>query len=98
MLPDLVLQILTNPWGIFLLLLVGAICGLFVHSAAPRAGERLLGVITRGFLGALAGVWAAAAIHLPDLLMVGFRGVTFPAAWSLLGGIIFMMLFRILHI
>ncbi len=95
--PDAVLETITSPWGIFLLVLVGAICGLFVHAAAPQPGG-LLGVMARGFLGALAGVWVAAALPLPDLVTIGFAGLSFPIAWALLGGIIVMMLFRILRI
>jgi hypothetical protein len=96
--PAAVMEMLTSPWGIFLLVLVGLICGLFVHAAAPQPQAGLLGVMVRGFLGVLAGVWAAAMLQLPDLLILDFGGVAFPLAWALLGGIIFMMLFRILRI
>lgn len=98
MVPPVVIQTLTSPWGIFLLILVGAICGLFVHVAAPQPNARLLGVIIRGFLGALAGVWTVAALQLPNLLTLSFGGVSFPLAWALLGGIIVMMMFRMLRI
>ncbi len=98
MIPALVINTLTNPWGIFMLLLIGAICGLFVHAAAPQADAGLLGVIVRGFAGALAGVWIAAGLHLPALLRFHLNGLNFPVGWALLGGIIFMMLFRILRV
>ena len=96
--PAAVMEMLTSPWGIFLLILVGSICGLFVHAAAPQGQASLLGVIIRGFLGALAGAWVAAMLQLPNLLILDFGGVAFPLAWALLGGIIFMMLLRILRI
>ena len=96
--PAAVLEMLTNPWGVFFLVLVSAVCGLFVHAAAPQPHAGLLGVMVRGFLGALAGVWAAALLQLPGLLVINFGGVAFPLAWALLGGIIFMMVFRILRI
>ena len=96
--PESVIETLTTPWGIFLLTLVGAICGLFMHAAAPDARAGLLGVVVRGFLGALAGVWVAASLQLPNLLTVHLGGLNFPVGWALLGGIIFMLMFRILRI
>ncbi len=98
MVPSAVIQTLTTPWGIFFLILVGAVCGLFVHAAAPQANAGLFGVMIRGFLGALAGVWVVSALQLPLLLTLNFGGITFPLIWALLGGIIFMMMFRILRI
>ncbi len=96
--PEAVFQTLTNPWGIFLLLLSGSVAGWFLQASAPDAQHGLLGVIVRGFLGALAGIWAAAALHLPGLLRLTFHGLTFPLGYALLGGIIFMLTFRVLRI
>ncbi len=98
MVPVPVIQTLTSPWGIFLLILVGAICGLFVHAAAPQANAGLFGVLVRGFLGALAGVWVVSALQLPNLLTLNFGGLSFPLAWALLGGIMVMLMLRILRI
>ncbi len=98
MLPTAIIYTLTSPWGIFFLVLVGAICGLFVHAAAPQPNAGLFGVMLRGFLGALAGVWLVGVLQLPDLLTLDFGGLSFPLGWSLLGGIIVLMIFRILHI
>ncbi len=96
--PDVVVETLTNPWGIFLLVFSGAVAGWFLQASAPDARHGLLGVVVRGFLGALAGLWAAAALHLPGLLLLSFQGLTFPLGYALIGGIFFMLAFRMLHI
>ena len=98
--PAAIIDILTNPWGIFLLVLIGTACGWFVHAAAPRPdqGLGLMGVMVRGFVGTLAGLWVAALVGLPDVFVLNFGGLAFPVLWALVGGIIFMMVFRILRI
>ncbi len=96
--PDMIVETLTNPWGIFLLVLSGSVAGWFLHASAPDARLGLLGVIARGFLGALAGIWAAALLHLPGLLLLNFQGLSFPLGYALIGGVIFMLTFRMLHI
>ncbi len=96
--PDAVLLTLTNLWGIFLLLLIGAVCGFFVYMAAPDAHAHVWGVMIRGFLGALAGVWLAALLGLPTIFALGIGTLSFPVAWALLGGIVFILMFRLLRI
>ncbi len=96
--PDVVIETLTNPWGIFLLVLSGTVAGWFLQASAPDGRHGLLGVVIRGFLGALAGLWVAAMLHLPGLLVLSFQGLAFPLGYALLGGILFMLTFRMLHI
>ncbi len=98
MLPEVVIETLTNPWGIFLLVLSGTVAGWFLQASAPDARPGLVGVIVRGCLGALAGIWAAAALQLPGLLPLNFSALSFPLGYALLGGVIVMLVLRILHI
>ncbi len=96
--PDMVLETITHPWGIFLLVLSGTVAGWFLQASAPDARVGLLGVMVRGFLGALAGVWVAAALQLPGLLVLSFQGIVFPVGYALIGGVLFMLTFRMPHI
>ena len=96
--PDPVLATLTSPWGVFLLVLVGTACGWFVYMAAPDARAHVFGVMVRGTLGTLAGVWLAALLGLPALLALNIGTLSFPTAWALLGGIVFILMFRLLRI
>ncbi len=92
------IETLTSPWGILLLTLVWAVSGLFVHAAAPGARGGCLGIIVRGFLGALEGVWLTASLQLPNLLTINLGGISFPFMYALMSGIMFMLMFRILRV
>lgn len=96
--PETVLDILTSPWGLFLLTLSGALAGLLVQGALPDTRPGLVGVLVRGFLGAAAGIWIAMLLHLPDLVWIRFEDIGFPLAYAVLGGVLFILTSRILHI
>jgi uncharacterized membrane protein YeaQ/YmgE (transglycosylase-associated protein family) len=68
-----------------LLLLVAAICGSIGQSLVGYSVGGCLTSIVVGFVGALIGTWVAAALGLPEPLVVNVGGESFPVLWSIIG-------------
>jgi uncharacterized membrane protein YeaQ/YmgE (transglycosylase-associated protein family) len=55
------------------------------------AGGFVISILV-GFLGAFLGVWIARMAHLPQLFIIAVEGHPFPVIWSIIGGLILVVL------
>lgn len=83
-------------WDFLLLLLVAAIIGAIAEGVAGFSFGGLGMSIVVGFIGAVVGHWLQSSFHIPELLPVRVAGHTFPVLCSVLGGVLFVLLLRVL--
>ncbi len=76
--------------GLFILLLIAAICGGVAQSLVGYSRGGCLASIVVGYIGALLGWWIADSLNLPLLLQVNIQGQRFPVIWSIVGGVLFV--------
>jgi uncharacterized membrane protein YeaQ/YmgE (transglycosylase-associated protein family) len=82
--------------GLFVLLLVAAICGAIGRAIAGGTRGGCLVSVAVGFIGALLGTWIARAIRLPDVLAISIDGHPFPIVWSIIGAALFVAFIHLL--
>jgi uncharacterized membrane protein YeaQ/YmgE (transglycosylase-associated protein family) len=77
-------------------LVIAGICGAVARAlAGGTAGGFVLSVLV-GFLGAFIGTWLARQFRLPELFAVSIGGHPFPIVWSIVGGMVLVMLGHLL--
>ena len=91
-------SIFNSVWNILLLLAVAALCGMIAQAVAHHHRGGCLASIGIGFLGAVLGVWLAGVLHLPNMFSVNVGGTSFPIVYALLGGLLLLVILRILRI
>lgn len=74
---------------LLILLLIAGVCGAVGQSIAGFSRGGCLVSIAVGFIGALIGSRIAAALGLPEPLVVSVDGRQFPILWSILGATLF---------
>jgi uncharacterized membrane protein YeaQ/YmgE (transglycosylase-associated protein family) len=73
-------------------LIVAGVCGAVARAlAGGTAGGFILSILL-GFLGAFVGTWLARMLHLPEIAMIAVNGKSFPIVWSIVGGMILVLL------
>jgi uncharacterized membrane protein YeaQ/YmgE (transglycosylase-associated protein family) len=73
-------------------LVVAGICGSVARAFGGGTGGGFLVSIVLGFVGAFVGTWMARAFHLPRFWVVAIDGRAFPIVWSVVGGMVLVML------
>ena len=71
--------------GFLLLLLIAAVAGAIGQALAGYSLGGLVISIIVGFVGAYIGTWLAGQLHLPEFLVVGIDGRSFPLFWAIAG-------------
>ena len=85
----------TSLKGILILLIIAAVCGGLGRAIAGGARGGLFTAIALGFIGAWLGSYAARRFSLPDVLLVGIEGHSFPVLWSIAGAALFVAVIQI---
>ena len=73
-------------------LVIAGICGAIARAIAGGTGGGFIVSILLGFLGAFLGTWIARHAHLPELLTFEVDGHHFPILWSIIGGVILVVI------
>jgi uncharacterized membrane protein YeaQ/YmgE (transglycosylase-associated protein family) len=76
-------------------LVIAGICGAIARGIAGGGGGAIVAVLL-GFLGAFLGTWLARMLHLPEVLAVKVGGHPFPIFWSIIGGILLVIVAHLL--
>lgn len=82
--------------GLFVLLVIAAICGAVGKALGGGSRGGLLASIALGFIGALFGPWIALQFHLTEPFMLKVGGQAFPIVWSIIGAALFVGLLHLL--
>jgi uncharacterized membrane protein YeaQ/YmgE (transglycosylase-associated protein family) len=73
-------------------LVVAGVCGAIARALGGGTGGGFIVSILLGFLGAFVGTWLARLLHLPELISVAIGGHHFPILWSVVGGMLLVLL------
>jgi uncharacterized membrane protein YeaQ/YmgE (transglycosylase-associated protein family) len=73
-------------------IVIAGICGAIARAIGGGTGGGFILSVLLGFLGAFVGTWLARALHLPELLVVAVGGHPFPIVWSILGGMLLVII------
>ena len=73
-------------------LIVAGVCGAIARALGGGTGGGFIVSILLGFLGAFVGTWLARLLHLPELFSVAVAGRSFPIVWSVIGGMLLVLL------
>jgi uncharacterized membrane protein YeaQ/YmgE (transglycosylase-associated protein family) len=73
-------------------IVIAGICGAIARAIGGGTGGGFILSVLLGFLGAFVGTWLARVLHLPELLVVAVGGHPFPIVWSILGGMLLVIL------
>jgi uncharacterized membrane protein YeaQ/YmgE (transglycosylase-associated protein family) len=73
-------------------LVIAGICGAIARGLAGGSARGFILSILLGFLGAFVGTWIARTLHLPELVAVAIAGHPFPIVWSILGGLVLVLI------
>jgi uncharacterized membrane protein YeaQ/YmgE (transglycosylase-associated protein family) len=73
-------------------LVIAGICGAIARGFGGGTRGGFVVSILLGFLGAFLGTWIARLLHLPELLVVAIAGHPFPIVWSIIGGMLLVLL------
>jgi uncharacterized membrane protein YeaQ/YmgE (transglycosylase-associated protein family) len=76
---------------VLIYLVIAGICGSIARGLAGGTSGGLIVSILLGFLGAFLGTWIARTAHLPALWTVFIGGQSFPIVWSIIGGILLVV-------
>jgi uncharacterized membrane protein YeaQ/YmgE (transglycosylase-associated protein family) len=77
-------------------LVVAGVCGVLARALAGGTSGGFIVSILLGFLGAFLGTWIARLFHLPEILVLTVGGHPFPILWSIVGGIVLVVLAHLL--
>jgi uncharacterized membrane protein YeaQ/YmgE (transglycosylase-associated protein family) len=72
-------------------LVIAGICGAIARAIAGGTGGGFVVSVLVGFLGAFVGTWLARLLHLPALVVVAIGGHPFPIIWSIVGGLVLVI-------
>src|SRR5580698_6761642 len=73
-------------------LIIAGVCGAIARALGGGTGGGFIVSILLGFLGAFVGTWLARMLHLPELFSVAVAGHQFPIIWSVIGGMLLVLL------
>jgi len=73
-------------------LVIAGICGAIARAIAGGSGGGFVISVLVGFLGAFIGTWLARQLHLPPLLVIAIDNHPFPIVWSIIGGLVLVVL------
>ncbi len=73
-------------------LVIAGVCGAVARALGGGTGGGFILSILLGFLGAFVGTWVARMLHLPEFFMVAIAGHPFPIVWSIIGGMLLVLL------
>ena len=73
-------------------IVIAGVCGAIARALAGGTAGGFIVSILVGFLGAFLGAWLARLLHLPALVVVAVEGHPFPIVWSIVGGMILVVL------
>jgi uncharacterized membrane protein YeaQ/YmgE (transglycosylase-associated protein family) len=83
-------------FDVIILLLVASICGSVAMALGGFSRSGCFVSIAVGFVGAMIGMWLGRTFALPELFLLEIGNVRFPIAWSIIGAVIFVVVFRLL--
>ena len=83
--------------GLFVLLVIAAICGAIGKAIAGGVGGGLIVSTVLGFIGALLGPWVAAQLRLPEPFTIMINGHPFPVLWSIIGSALFVAIIHLFN-
>jgi uncharacterized membrane protein YeaQ/YmgE (transglycosylase-associated protein family) len=81
---------------IVIYVLIAGICGGIARAIAGGTSRGFLLAVVLGFFGAMVGAWLAHTLRLPQLLAIDIGGHRFPIVWSIIGGIVLVVLGHLL--
>lgn len=87
-----------SVWNIVLLFAVAALCGFIAQAVAHHHRGGCLASMGIGFIGAVLGIWLAGVLGLPNLFSINVGGYSFPIVYALLGGLLLLLILRLLRI
>jgi uncharacterized membrane protein YeaQ/YmgE (transglycosylase-associated protein family) len=73
-------------------LVIAGICGAIARALAGGSAGGFILSILLGFLGAFVGTWLARMFHLPQFIMIAIAGHPFPIVWSIIGGMVLVLI------
>jgi uncharacterized membrane protein YeaQ/YmgE (transglycosylase-associated protein family) len=73
-------------------LVIAGVCGAIARALGGGTTGGFIVSILLGFLGAFVGDWLAGLLHLPKLFSVAVAGHSFPIVWSIIGGMLLVIL------
>ena len=73
-------------------LVIAGVCGAIARGLGGGTSGGFVVSILVGFLGAFLGAWLAHMLHLPTIFSVAVAGHPFPIIWSIIGGMVLVML------
>ena len=73
-------------------LVIAGVCGAIARAVAGGTAGGFVISVLLGFLGAFVGTWLAHVLHLPEILGVVIGGHPFPILWSIIGGIVLVVI------
>jgi uncharacterized membrane protein YeaQ/YmgE (transglycosylase-associated protein family) len=73
-------------------LVIAGVCGAIARAVAGGSRGGFAISVLLGFLGAFVGTWLARQLHLPELFAVRIGGHLFPIVWSIIGGIVLVII------
>jgi uncharacterized membrane protein YeaQ/YmgE (transglycosylase-associated protein family) len=73
-------------------LVIAGICGAVARAIAGGTGGGFVISVLLGFLGAFVGSWVARMLRLPEIFIVAVGGHPFPIVWSVIGGVLLVIL------
>jgi uncharacterized membrane protein YeaQ/YmgE (transglycosylase-associated protein family) len=77
-------------FDLLILLVVSALCGSLGMAISGYSRGGCLMAIALGFIGAMAGMWIARALSLPEPFPLEIGDVEFPIIWSIVGSALFV--------
>jgi uncharacterized membrane protein YeaQ/YmgE (transglycosylase-associated protein family) len=72
-------------------LVIAGICGAIARAIVGGTGGGFVVSVLVGFLGAFVGTWLARLLRLPALVVVAIGGHPFPIVWSIVGGLVLVI-------
>jgi uncharacterized membrane protein YeaQ/YmgE (transglycosylase-associated protein family) len=73
-------------------LVIAGVCGAIARAVAGGTGRGFIISVLLGFMGAFVGSWLARLFHLPPFFVITFGGHPFPIVWSIIGGIVLVVI------
>lgn len=77
-------------------LVIAGVCGAIARAIAGGSSGGFIISVLLGFLGAFLGTWLARTFRLPDVFSISIDDHVFPIFWSIIGGIVLVVLAHLL--
>jgi uncharacterized membrane protein YeaQ/YmgE (transglycosylase-associated protein family) len=72
-------------------LVIAGVCGAIARALAGGTGRGFIVSVLLGFVGAFLGTWLARQFHLPEFFVIAIGGLSFPIVWSIIGGMVLVL-------